>query len=140
MPPVSEANDTVLIVDDDSAVRTALKELFETEGYAVAVASNGRAALNHLGAGLRPCVVLLDLMMPVMDGWDFRTEQLKDPALKEIPVFIITAAGFSDQTIRVQFGDVPFVPKPPPHEELLAMVQRICRDRRVSSGVKRPTS
>ena len=94
MPPVSEANDTVLIVDDDSAVRTALKELFETEGYAVAVASNGRAALNHLGAGLRPCVVLLDLMMPVMDGWDFRTEQLKDPALKEIPVFIITAAGF----------------------------------------------
>jgi CheY-like chemotaxis protein len=135
MAPVSEANDTVLIVDDDSAVRTALKELFETEGYAVAVASNGRAALNHLGAGLRPCVVLLDLMMPVMDGWDFRTEQLKDPVLKEIPVFIITAAGFSNQTIRVQFGDIPFVPKPPPHEELLAMVERVCRERRRSSVV-----
>ena len=78
--------------------------------------------------------------MPVMDGWDFRTEQLKDPVLKEIPVFIITAAGFSDQTIRVQFGDIPFVPKPPPHEELLAMVQRICRGRRGSSGVTPPTS
>jgi CheY-like chemotaxis protein len=129
---VSEANDTVLVVDDDSAVRTALKELFETEGYAVAVAANGRAALNHLATGLRPCVVLLDLMMPVMDGWDFRTEQLKDPALREIPVFILTAAGFSDATIRAQFGSIPFVPKPPPHDELLAMVHRIVSNRRRS--------
>ena len=123
---MNEGSDTVLVVDDDSTVRTTLKELFETEGYDVAVAANGRAALNHLKVGMRPCVVLLDLMMPVMDGWDFRTEQLKDPALKEIPVFILTAAGFSDATIRAQFGNVPFVPKPPPHEELLAMVRRIC--------------
>jgi CheY-like chemotaxis protein len=127
---LSGPSDTVLIVDDDSAVRTALKELFETEGYTVAVAANGRAALNHLGAGLRPCVVLLDLMMPVMDGWDFRTEQLQDPLLKEIPVLILTAAGFSDETIRAQFGNIPFVPKPPPHNELLAMVHRLCHDRR----------
>jgi CheY-like chemotaxis protein len=123
---VNQPTDTVLVVDDDSAVRTALKELFETEGYAVAVAANGRAALNHLRTGLRPCVVLLDLMMPVMDGWDFRTEQLKDPVLRSIPVFILTAAGFSDATIKVQFGDIPFVPKPPPHDDLLAMVRRIC--------------
>jgi CheY-like chemotaxis protein len=129
---VSERSDTVLVVDDDSAVRSALKELFETEGYIVATAANGRAALNRLAAGLRPCVVLLDLMMPVMDGWDFRTEQLKNPALKEIPVFILTAAGFSHETIRAQFGSIPFVPKPPPHEELLAMVHRICNDRRGS--------
>jgi CheY-like chemotaxis protein len=127
---VSEPNDTVLVVDDDSAVRTALKELFETEGYAVAVAANGRAALNHLRGGLRPSVVLLDLMMPVMDGWDFRAEQLNDPLLKQIPVFILTAAGFSNETIRTQFGQIPFVPKPPPHDELLAMVRRICRERR----------
>jgi CheY-like chemotaxis protein len=130
---VAEPTDVVLIVDDDSAVRTALKELFETEGYAVAVAANGRAALNHLSAGLRPCVVLLDLMMPVMDGWDFRTEQLRDPSLTQIPVCILTAAGFSNQTIRTQFGNIPFVPKPPPHDELLAMVHRICRERREGS-------
>jgi CheY-like chemotaxis protein len=128
--PLREPNNTVLIVDDDSAVRSALRELFETEGYAVAVAANGQAALNHLGGGLRPCVVLLDLMMPVMDGWDFRTEMLKDPALKEIPVFILTAAGFSDETIRAQFGDIPFVPKPPPHDDLIAMVRGVARDRR----------
>jgi CheY-like chemotaxis protein len=76
--------------------------------------------------------VLLDLMMPVMDGWDFRTEQLKNPATRDIPVFILTAAGFSDQTIRAQFGNVPFVPKPPPHDALLAMVRRLCVERQNS--------
>ena len=46
--------------------------------------------------------------MPVMDGWDFRTQQQQDPALKDIPVFILTAAGFSSETIRAQFGQIPF--------------------------------
>ena len=121
------APNTVLIVDDDLPVRTALKELFETEGYAVALAANGRAALNHLRKGLRPSVILLDLMMPVMDGWDFRNEQLADPALKDIPVVILTAAGFSAETVRAQFGDIPFVPKPPPHTGLLDVVKRLRR-------------
>ena len=121
------ALDTVLIIDDDLPVRTALKELFETEGYAVALAANGRAALNHLRKGLRPCAILLDLMMPVMDGWDFRNEQLADPDLKDIPVVILTAAGFSAGTVRAQFGDIPFVPKPPPHTGLLDVVKRLGR-------------
>jgi len=122
---VLELSNSVLIVDDDSAVRTALKELFETEGYTVALAANGRAALNRLREGFRPRVVLLDLMMPVMDGWDFRTQQLQEPALKDIPVLILTAAGFSDETIRTQFGEIPFVPKPPPHERLLQLVKDV---------------
>ena len=117
---------SVLIVDDDTDVRAALKELFETEGYTVVLAANGRAALNRLRGGLRPSVVLLDLMMPVMDGWDFRTQQRQDPALKDIPVFILTAAGFSDETIRAQFGQIPFVPKPPPHDLLLELVKSVC--------------
>jgi len=124
---VSRAPDTVLIIDDDLPVRTALKELFETEGYAVALAANGRAALNHLRKGLRPCAILLDLMMPVMDGWDFRNEQLADPALKDLPVVILTAAGFSAETVRAQFGDIPFVPKPPPDTGLLEVVKRLRR-------------
>ena len=130
---MSEQGNSVLIVDDDSAVRTALKELFETEGYTVVLAANGRAALNRLMEGFRPNVVLLDLMMPVMDGWDFRTQQLREPALKDIPVFIITAAGFSDETIRAQFGTIPFVPKPPPHELLLQLVQDACTARAASA-------
>ena len=124
---MSRAPDTVLIIDDDLPVRTALKELFETEGYAVALAANGRAALNHLRKGLRPCAILLDLMMPVMDGWDFRNEQLADPALKDLPVVILTAAGFSAETVRAQFGDIPFVPKPPPDTGLLEVVKRLRR-------------
>ena len=122
---MSEGNNIVLIVDDDGAVRTALKELFELEGYTVAVAANGRAALNHLNGGLRPCAVLLDLMMPVMDGWDFREQQLRDPELREIPVFILTAVGFSEPTMRAQFGDIPFVHKPPRDGVLLELVRKV---------------
>jgi CheY-like chemotaxis protein len=125
---VVEGPDTVLVVDDDLSVRTALKELFETEGYAVVLAAHGRAALNHLRAGVRPSVILLDLMMPVMDGWDFRAQQLAAPDLKDIPVFILTAVGFSAETIRTQFGDIPFVPKPPGHEGLLEMVRQVCQE------------
>jgi CheY-like chemotaxis protein len=69
-------------------------------------------------------------MMPVMDGWDFRSEQLRDSALKDIPVFILTAAGFSSATIRAQFGPVSFVPKPPHHEALLELVRIACELRR----------
>jgi CheY-like chemotaxis protein len=131
---LARAPDTVLVVDDDLSVRTALKELFETEGYAVALAANGRAALNHLRGGLRPCVILLDLMMPVMDGWDFRAEQLADPELKDLPVFILTAVGFSADTVRAQFGNIPFVPKPPAHEGLLEMVRRVCLGAKPAEG------
>jgi CheY-like chemotaxis protein len=132
---VAGAPDIVLVVDDDLSVRTALKELFETEGYAVVLAAHGRAALNHLRAGVRPSVILLDLMMPVMDGWDFRAHQLADPELRDIPVFILTAVGFSADTIRTQFGDIPFVPKPPGHEGLLEMVRQVCEESsRVATG------
>ena len=124
---MNQANNIVLVVDDDDALRAALKELFETEGYKVALAANGRAALNRLSGGLRPCVVLLDLMMPVMDGWDFREQQLRNPDLREIPVFILTAVGFSEATIRAQFGDIRFVRKPPAHNDLLELVRTVSR-------------
>jgi CheY-like chemotaxis protein len=94
----------------------------------VAVAENGRVALDLLESGLRPCAVLLDLMMPVMDGWAFRSEQIECPNLKDLAIVVITAAGFSLESIRLQFGDVPFIPKPADPEELLMMVKRACRD------------
>ena len=62
----------ILIVDDDKDVRIALAELLEGEGYTVAGAHNGQEALQLMRGGLHPAVILLDLMMPVMDGWDFR--------------------------------------------------------------------
>jgi CheY-like chemotaxis protein len=121
---IDRSDETILVVDDDSSIRDALTELLETEGYAVAAAANGYAALRRLRAGLRPRMIFLDLMMPVMDGWDFRTEQLRDPDLRDIPVIIITAAGFSVETMRAQLGDIELVPKPLPTEQLLTAVKR----------------
>ncbi len=117
---------TVLIVDDDEAIRDGVADLLEDEGYRVATASDGRAALDQLQNGLRPSVIVLDLMMPGMDGWDFRRHQLEDDELKTIPVVVITAAGFSATSIRAQFGDIEFVPKPCPEGALLAAVRRCC--------------
>jgi len=117
---------TILIVDDDRGVLNGLTELLEEEGYKVATAIDGLDALHQLRGGLRPCVILLDLMMPVMDGWDFRHEQMKDQVLSDIPVVVITAAGFSEASVKAQFGDIEFVPKPPPGSSLLDAIRRRC--------------
>jgi CheY-like chemotaxis protein len=84
---------TILLVDDDEGLREALSEVLEAEGHAVDCAVHGGDALAKLQAGRRPDLILLDLMMPVMDGWEFRRAQLADPSLADIPVVVITAAG-----------------------------------------------
>jgi CheY-like chemotaxis protein len=85
----------VLVVEDDVDILRALVQVLEDEGHTVRVAANGRVALETLRApGTQPpCVILLDLMMPVMDGWAFRAEQLRDPTLAGIPVIVLTADG-----------------------------------------------
>jgi CheY-like chemotaxis protein len=80
----------VMVVEDDFAIRETLRELLEDEGYRVMWASNGLEALARLKEHA-PRLILLDLMMPVMDGWEFRTAQQRDPALARIPVVIISA-------------------------------------------------
>jgi CheY-like chemotaxis protein len=93
----------VLVVEDDVDILHAIVDVLEDEGYAVRAAENGRVALDMLRApGARPpCVILLDLMMPVMDGWAFRAEQLRDPALADIPVVILTADGRAAEKARL---------------------------------------
>jgi CheY-like chemotaxis protein len=117
----------VLVVDDDAGLREALREHLETEGYPVVEAANGLAALQRLRNGLRPSAIVLDLMMPVMDGWDFRNGQLSDPELKEIPVVLITAAGFSRSSIRIQFGEIEMLPKPLVPSDILATLRKLDR-------------
>jgi CheY-like chemotaxis protein len=90
----------VLIVEDDSEIRYALGDLLELSGYTVAQAQNGREALQLLRSGLRPAVILLDIMMPVMNGWAFRAEQLADPQLSGIPVIVLTAMGRAEEAGR----------------------------------------
>jgi CheY-like chemotaxis protein len=91
--PDRATSQPVLVVDDDQDIRDALCELLRDEGYDAVAAGNGQEALAYLGAGRMPCVILLDLMMPVMDGWEFRRRQASDPELSKIPVIVITAAG-----------------------------------------------
>lgn len=114
----------VLLVEDDAAIVTSLGDALRDEGLEVEVAENGREALEILRSGFRPFAIILDLMMPIMDGWDFRYEQLRDPALREIPVVVITATGFSADTIRAQFGKVDLLSKPVPYPELLDLLDR----------------
>ena len=114
----------VLLVEDEPAIALSLGDALREEGLAVATAQNGLEALQLLRNGLRPSVILLDLMMPVMDGWDFRHEQLHDPTLKDIPVIVVTATGFSADTIRGQFGNVDELPKPVPYFDLLGFIDR----------------
>ena len=82
---------TVLIIDDDPPVVNGLREFLEGEGYDVAVAADGRAALDQLRRGLRPCAIVLDLMMPVMDGWQFLEAIADDSELNSIPLSITTS-------------------------------------------------
>jgi CheY-like chemotaxis protein len=115
----------VLIVDDDTDLRRALTELLEEEGYAVEGAADGRDALAKLQGGLRPGVILLDLMMPGMNGWDFRKAQLDDPELRALPVVVVTASGSDPATIRAQLGPVELLAKPIHPNDLLDIVGRL---------------
>jgi CheY-like chemotaxis protein len=85
------AHDGVLIVEDDHGLRQAIASALEDEGYAVLHARNGQEALELLDKGVCPCVVLLDLMMPIMDGWTLVQEMKKRPKLQQIPVCVISA-------------------------------------------------
>lgn len=122
----SEAR-VVFIIDDDHGLRESVSGLLRGEGYSCAGFADGMEALAALRMGVRPSVILLDIAMPRMDGWDFRTLQRADPLIKDVPVAIVTAAGFSEGTIRSQFGDVCVLRKPPAPGELLATVERLAQ-------------
>jgi two-component system response regulator MprA len=89
---------SVLVVDDDDDLRSTVAEALELEGYGVAAAANGRQALDALLGGLRPDVILLDMMMPEMDGLAFRAEQRQHPEVASIPIVIFTAYGVERDT------------------------------------------
>jgi CheY-like chemotaxis protein len=118
----------VFIVDDDHGLRESVSGLLRSEGVASAGFADGVEALAALRQGLRPSAILLDIAMPRMDGWDFRNAQRADPALKDVPVVLLTASGFSEGTIKLQFGDVPILRKPLHAGELVDTVTRVLRD------------
>lgn len=117
----------ILIVDDDFSIRDALTQLLEDEGYRVTVAANGLEAITHLRhAATFPCLILLDLAMPVMSGWEFRSTQQQDPALSPIPVVVLSAdRGVKDKVARIHADG--YLQKPVDIDTLLDTVERYCR-------------
>jgi two-component system, chemotaxis family, chemotaxis protein CheY len=116
---------TVLVVDDDRDIREVLTDALEAEGYRVVTAADGQEALDWLRSGARPCIILLDLMMPKMDGIQFRTEVLNDAELACIPVVVLSA----DPSAIVAAKSLSFagsLRKPVPLEALLAAVHAHC--------------
>jgi CheY-like chemotaxis protein len=114
---------TVFVVEDDVDTRDMLKRFLELEGFHVEMAANGQQALDRLHAGVQPCVIVLDLMMPVMDGWQFRHRQVQDQALAAIPVIVVSAAG------RNRITDVDadaYLTKPVDLDQLLDRVNQYC--------------
>ena len=124
--PPQRAGGKVLLVDDDYAILDGVSDFLECEGYGVVSASNGIDALNQLRSGLRVDAIVLDVMMPMMDGWDFRAEQLADPSLREIPVVVISAGGFARETLQHQFKTHEVLPKPLDLEGFLRALQNAC--------------
>jgi CheY-like chemotaxis protein len=114
---------TIMVVDDDAEVREAVSELLENHGYAVIPASNGREALDELKVNnIRPSMILLDVMMPVMDGQTFCAEQQSDPELKDIPVVVFTAFGNALEKMK-DVDAMPRLDKPVRAEQLLDSVE-----------------
>jgi CheY-like chemotaxis protein len=113
---------TVLIVDDDPDLLEATSFALENEGFGIETARHGEEALQRLRVGNRPAVVLLDLMMPVMNGWQFLEEVAKVPSLKAIPIVVLTAA------TRVEVsGAVEILHKPVDLGLLIGVVERHTR-------------
>jgi CheY-like chemotaxis protein len=115
---------TVLLVEDDPDIRDAIGDVLSEEGYAVSVADTGLSALDHLQRQPLPDVILLDLMMPVMDGWQFRARQSQHPVWKAIPVIVLSAVGNTHEKAE-SIGASGCLRKPLDIDELLDMIERV---------------
>jgi CheY-like chemotaxis protein len=118
----SEAQ-VVLVVEDDDDIREVMIEILTERGYTVCLARHGAEALKQLRTGPRPGIILLDLTMPVMDGWAFCREKQQDPALDPIPVLVTSAVSPRDprnESLRA----ASYMTKPLDLHELLASIRR----------------
>jgi CheY-like chemotaxis protein len=116
----------VLIVDDDALTRESLSLALSEEGYAVAEAPDGAAALARLHSGPMPQLVVLDLMMPVMDGWQFLVERQKVSGARAIPLVVLTASRGLDAPGLRAMGAEEIIEKPAATEDVLTAVRRYC--------------
>jgi signal transduction histidine kinase len=121
MPSDAASAQSILIIEDDDDIRDTLIRLLRDEGYETAACANGLEALERLRLGHRADVILLDLMMPIMDGWEFRVQQKADPRIASIPVLAISA----DTSAKAAAIDAEaYLRKPIDYETLVGSVER----------------
>lgn len=122
----------VLVIDDDDALRTSLQELLELDGFVVVTARNGREALDMLNSGELPALILLDFMMPVMNGTQFLALRQRDPRLRKIPVVILSA--WTREWPGQAMGVEHVLSKPIDPERLLELMNRYCERNTLESS------
>jgi CheY-like chemotaxis protein len=115
----------VLVVDDEADALDSIVELLETEGYTAMGARNGREALSILTGGVRPDLIVLDLKMPVMDGWDFCAALEQDERFADIPIAIVTASATLHR-LPFRRNDAGFFLKPIDFDRLLRVIRKVC--------------
>ena len=120
---------TVLVVDDNTDAVEALAQILEYEGYAVATAYDGREALDYLGGHPPPDLIVLDLMMPVMNGWELRAELAKLPAFAKVPIVVMTALA---EAAEIEADAI--VAKPIDLKRLLLIMDRLLARRADTDG------
>jgi len=125
-PAPRRTRPVLLVVEDEADARDAIATMLEDAGYEVLQAANGREALRQLGDRNGRCdLILLDLMMPVMNGWDFRRKQKETPAFAATPV-VLMSAGAHLAIVRAELNAAGHITKPVELSDLLDAVRRYC--------------
>lgn len=119
---ISPTHKNILVVEDNKEIQDSLKLALEVEGYTVFTADNGKEGLETLAKMPTPCLILLDLMMPVMNGWEFVEEIGKDIMLSSIPVVVVSAFGDKKGTPKTE----GYIQKPVDLDALLNTVSKHC--------------
>jgi len=126
---------SVLLVEDDAEVRSSVAEILELEGFAVDTAIHGQQALDKLRAGAAPCVLLLDLMMPVMNGLELLEHLRKEAELRTPPVIVLSAnRGYEAEDL----GVAAIVRKPFDVDALVGNIARVMRNTGQASPAPAP--
>ena len=124
MPPQTPAP-TVLVIDDDPGIRQLMTSFLKMEGFVTVAAANGKEALACLRDGGAVDAILLDLRMPVMDGWTFRREQRRDPAIADIPVVVLSGA---DSERAPELAAAAWFDKPVSVPQVISVLRRLCEN------------
>jgi len=133
---IAEPRPEILVVDDDEGIRDTLEDVLSAEGYRVTTAGNAAVAVDRIRGGVMPNLMLLDLMMPVLSGWEFLVMAEEDELLASVPVIVLSAMTAPMSSPGAPGGVKACVRKPVQLDELLALVSRYARPRGHQASVK----